>query len=62
MMLLGSSVFSGFWGALDAQGEAKARLNSPPVPGVAGVILHFAYCCDKPFDVVSNPVAIEVIP
>ncbi|MHC4945136.1 MAG: NHL repeat-containing protein [Planctomycetota bacterium] len=63
MALLGSGIFDNFLGALDADGKAGAKLNVPPLPaGTAGVLMHYAYCCNNPFDFVSNPVPILIIP
>jgi hypothetical protein len=63
LSLLGTTIFDGFLGQLDGQGEASAQLNVPPLPiGTAGVIMHFAYCCNGPFDYVSNAAPIEIVP
>ncbi|MHC4945048.1 MAG: FG-GAP repeat domain-containing protein [Planctomycetota bacterium] len=62
LLMINSPVFSNFLGTLDAAGTAFARLNAPPVPGLAGFTMHYAYCLNNPFDFVSNPVAIEVVP
>jgi len=62
MTLLNTYIFSNFASTLDAQGMGSAQLNLPPVPGAAGVTMHFAYCCNNPFDFVSNPAAIEIVP
>jgi hypothetical protein len=49
-------------GTLDAQGEAAAQMNVPPLPpGSAGLMMYYAYCCNDPFDLVSNPITIEVV-
>jgi hypothetical protein len=63
MTLLGTTIFDNFLGALDADGKAEAKLNVPSLPGgTAPVLIHFAYCCNNPFDYVSNPVPILIIP
>jgi hypothetical protein len=62
MTLLNASIFSNFASTLDAQGMASAQLNLPPVPGAAGITMHYAYCLNNPFDFVSNPIAIEIVP
>jgi parallel beta-helix repeat protein len=63
MLLLGTPIFLDFMGTLDAQGQGGAQLNVPPLPsGSAGLIMHYAYCCNNPLDFVSNPVAIEIVP
>jgi hypothetical protein len=59
---LNSGPFQEFFGSLNASGSATAQLNAPPVPGYAGVTMHYAYALNNPWDFVSNPVAIEVVP
>ena len=51
-----------FCGALEWTGCASAQLNVPRWEGMAGTTMHFAYCLGNPFDFVSNPVAIEIVP
>jgi hypothetical protein len=55
-------IFKDFMGTLDVQGCGTAQLDLGPVPGFAGTILYFAFCLNKPFDYVSNPVGIEILP
>jgi hypothetical protein len=63
MVLLGPPIFTDFMGTLDAEGIGSAQFNVPTLPaGSAGLIMYFAYCCNNPFDFVSNPVEIEVVP
>ncbi len=57
-----TAVFTDFQGLLDAQGEATAWLNAPPIPGLVGTVMHFAYATTLPFDFASNPVEIIVVP
>jgi|GEM_PF-1256493 len=59
---LNNSVFTGFWGVIDANGLAGARLNAPPIPNLTGEVIHFAYAINNPWDFASNAVAIEVVP
>lgn len=61
LALLNTPVFMDFYGTLSASGTATAQLNAPPVPGYAGITLHYAFCLNKPFDYVSNPVMIEIV-
>lgn len=62
MALLNTVVFANFLGTLDGSGKADAQLLIPALPsGSAGLILHFAFCLNKPFDFVSNPVEIEIV-
>jgi hypothetical protein len=55
--------FTDFLGVLDANGEATAQLNTfGPIPGsVGGVVLDFAFCCNDPFDYVSNSLSVVVV-
>ncbi|MHC4945333.1 MAG: right-handed parallel beta-helix repeat-containing protein [Planctomycetota bacterium] len=63
LLLLGTPLFLDFHGKLDVWGNAASQLNLPPLPpGTAGITMHYAYCLNNPFDFVSNPVAIEVVP
>ena len=56
-------IFVDFMGTLDAAGSASARIVSPPLPaGSSGLLLHFAYTLNNPFDMVSNPAAVEIVP
>jgi outer membrane protein assembly factor BamB len=60
--LLNTPVFDAFTGKLDGQGHAEAVLKTGPIPGGAGVTIHFACCLGSPFDFASNPVAIKIVP
>jgi hypothetical protein len=64
LSLLGHSpIFTDFLGKLGNAGHDAARLIVPALPPVAlGVVMHFAYCCNDPFDHVSNAVEIEIVP
>lgn len=64
LSFLNTPIFWNFIGKLNANGAADAQLNMPPLPppSIAGTIMHYAYCCNNPFDFVSNPVEIEIIP
>lgn len=57
-----SALFVNFLGWLNANGQATAQFNCPPLPGYAGTLLHFAYCCNNPFNFASNPVTIKLVP
>lgn len=59
---LNSPLFTDFVGTLDAHGNAAAQLNAPPVTSLAGMTMHYAYALVSPFDFVSNPVPIEIVP
>jgi hypothetical protein len=60
--LINSPVFYDFMKTLDTSGYSKAQLNLGPVPGAAGITMHFAYALNKPWDFVSNPVGIKIVP
>jgi hypothetical protein len=63
LLLINTSVFSNFLGTLDSSaGSATAQLNAPPVPGYAGIAMQYAFCLGDPFDFVSNPVEIDIVP
>jgi hypothetical protein len=57
-----SPIFTDFLGVLGYPGKASSQLIAPALPPVAvGVVMHYAYCCNNPFDYVSNPVEVEVV-
>jgi hypothetical protein len=60
--LINTPIFWNFLNTLDATGSATAQLNAPPLPGFAGVTMHYAYALNNPWDFLSNPVAIEIVP
>jgi hypothetical protein len=58
---INAGVFVDFYGILDGDGKADAQLISGPIPAIAlGATMTYAYCCNKPFDYVSNPVQIII--
>jgi len=59
---LWASVFVGFSGTLDANGEATAQLLLPTTPSIAGFELSFAYTLGPTWDFASTPVRIHVTP
>lgn len=65
LSLSNSAAFADFLGALDGSGSATALLDWPGPslpPGSIGVTMYFAYCLGWPWEFVSNPVAVAVIP
>jgi parallel beta-helix repeat protein/predicted outer membrane repeat protein len=60
--LINTTVFKNFMGTLDGQGSGTAQLNLPPAPGAAGTTMYFAYALNNPWNFVSNPVGIEIVP
>jgi len=59
---INTPVFWNFSGTLDASGTAFAQLNAPPVPGLVGTTMYYAFALNNPWDFVSNPVAVEIVP
>jgi len=55
-------VFSDFLGVLDSEGKADAILNATGAidPVFIGVVMHFAFTLNKPWDFVSNSVSVEI--
>jgi hypothetical protein len=63
LSLLNTPVFSSFMGMLDGMGTGSAHILSPALPSsTIGVVMHFAYCLNNPFDAVSNPVEVDIVP
>jgi len=64
MSFLNTTLFYDFMDSLDVNGEAKANMNVPAVPGtgIAGMTMHFAFALGKPLNFASNPVAIKILP
>jgi hypothetical protein len=61
--LINTPIFSNFMGTLDGTGSANAAFDTlVPIPGTAGLTMHFAYALNDPWDFVSNPVTIEIVP
>ena len=62
--LANTPAFMNFQGTLDANGNATATFDTLGAlpPGLVGVNMNFAYLVISPFDYVSNPVAIEIVP
>jgi hypothetical protein len=63
VMYLNNTYFLDFMGKLDASGQGNATLHVPGLfPIWVGEIMQYAYTLHSPFDFVSNPVAIEIVP
>ena len=60
--LIYSPLMTHFLDDLDASGNALAYLTLPPIPGFSGFTLCFAYCLYNPYDFVSNPWMIDILP
>jgi hypothetical protein len=54
--------FTRFYGSLDSSGSGTAQLNAPPVPGLIGSTLHFAFALVSPWNFASNAVRIDIVP
>jgi hypothetical protein len=59
---LNSLIFTDFLGTLDGSGKATARLNVPPIPGMAGTSMYFAFATAFPWDFASNAAEIYLDP
>jgi hypothetical protein len=60
---MNTSIFTNFMGTLDGAGSASALFDTlAPIPGTAGITLQFAYALSNPWDFVSNPVGIGIVP
>jgi hypothetical protein len=62
MGLVNTPVFDDFMGTLNVDGKALASLNLPSTTNTAGIVMYYAYCLNKPYDFVSNPVEVEIVP
>lgn len=61
--LVNTALFPGFLGILDPSGQSTAQIVCPPLPsGYAGFVMNYAYCLNNPFDAVSNPVEVVIVP
>jgi hypothetical protein len=62
LSLTNTTVFKGFYDTLNHDGEKTAILVAPPLnPAYVGVVMHYAYCLNNPFDFTSNAVGIEIV-
>jgi len=65
LSFLNSPVFVDFLGTLDHLGNATARLEIPEqLTGIPAYpfAMYYACCCTSPFDFVSNPNRVEIVP
>ncbi|MBU0754057.1 MAG: hypothetical protein KJ645_02890, partial [Planctomycetes bacterium] len=63
MDLLNSSIFVNFLGTLDGAGMAQAQLVMPPLPNFNNEFtIYMASCLCMPFDFVSNPMEVLIVP
>jgi hypothetical protein len=63
LSLANTPFLAGYMGVLDGSGGGAAQMNSPPLPPAAvGAVLCHAYCLNAPFDFVSNPVDLVIVP
>ncbi|MHC4944308.1 MAG: right-handed parallel beta-helix repeat-containing protein [Planctomycetota bacterium] len=63
LQMINTPVFHKFMGTLEFYyGSADALLYTGPLPGAAGLVMHFAYALNKPWDYASNTVRIEIVP
>ncbi|MHC4942696.1 MAG: right-handed parallel beta-helix repeat-containing protein [Planctomycetota bacterium] len=60
--LINTPVFSNFLSKLDIHGAAEAELATGPLdPAFVGLVMHYAYALNMPFDYASNPVQVEIV-
>ena len=64
IQFLNTSIFTDFMGILDGEGMGTAQYDTlgPLPPVLAGLTLHFAFALYPPWDAVSNPMNVEIIP
>jgi len=62
LTVLGSPLFPNFLGKLDMNGQSWAQVSIPAFPGSAGITMYFAYCLGSPWEFVSNPVELVIVP
>jgi hypothetical protein len=61
--LMNSNLLQDFLGQLDGDGVGAAVLNIPvPIPEAVGMTMYFAFALNDPWNYVSNPVEIEIVP
>jgi hypothetical protein len=63
LSLLNTPPFQNFLGTLDVNGTATAVFDTlGPIPGAIGLIMSYALALSNPWDFVSNPVDIFIVP
>jgi len=62
LSLVNTTLFVDFHGVLDPTGRGMAQLNAPAHIGNVGLTIHFAYLLNNPFNYVSNPAPVEIVP
>jgi len=63
LLCLNTPWFVNFMSTLSPFGNSMAQINTyGPIPGNAGYTLSFAYALFHPYNFVSNPINIEIIP
>jgi len=64
LTMINSSVFQNFLGFLDASGNGAAIFDTlGPMPtGLVGATMSYAYTLNSPFNYVSNPVGVLIVP
>jgi len=61
--LINTPLFFNFLNVLDTAGTQTARIYTRPLPaGFVGTQFYFAFALNNPWDYVSNPVTLEIIP
>jgi hypothetical protein len=60
--MINGPIFQDFAGVLDSSGKGTASFNLPAGTGATGLSMYYAYALNKPYDFVSNPVMIQIVP
>jgi len=61
IVFLNTPIFFQFLGILNSNGRASAKFQTASLPGLSGVVIHFAFALSRPWDYASDPVRIEIV-
>jgi hypothetical protein len=62
ILLANTYTFEHFSGTLDDTGIGSASLNLESGHGYPELLMHFSFALSSPWDFVSNPVIVEIVP
>jgi hypothetical protein len=63
LQYLNFPMFHNFLGSLDDTGLARATFDTlGPIENMAGFYMSFAFALNAPWDLVSNPINVEILP
>jgi hypothetical protein len=60
--LINGPIFQDFAGVLYSSGTGTATFNVPAGTGASGLSMYYAYALNKPYDFVSYPIMIQIVP